>query len=165
MKITFQGKEIQLIGEPKNVSEKFGDFYVINAEGQKVMSDQLFDKLTLISVVPNINTSVCSIQTKKFNQKMDEYPNVNFYTISTNTIEDQKKWCAAEDVTQMQLVSDIDESFGRASNLLVPDMGILARSVWILNENGEIVYRQVVNEVVDEPDYDAALAKLDELSK
>lgn len=165
MKITFQGKEIQLIGEPKNVSEKIGDFYVINAEGQKVMSDQLFDKLTLISVVPNINTSVCSIQTKKFNQKMDEYPNVNFYTISTNTIEDQKKWCAAEDVTQMQLVSDIDESFGRASNLLVPDMGILARSVWILNENGEIVYRQVVNEVVDEPDYDAALAKLDELSK
>ena len=94
---------------------------------------------------------------------MDQFPEVNFLTISTNTIEDQQKWCAAEGVKNMQLVSDKEESFGYASKLLIPDEGILARSVWILDKEGKVVYRQIVEELTDEPDYDQALAELKKL--
>lgn len=164
MKVTFKGDEIKLIGDPLNVGDSFNDFYVITKDGKKLDSSELKGKPTLLSIVPDINTSVCSIQTKKFNQKMDEYPGVNFLTISTNTIDDQSNWCAAENVNHMQLVSDIEGSFGRTSNLLVPAMGILARSVWVLDKDGKIVYRQVVEETTDEPDYDQALSKLKELN-
>ena len=117
----------------------------------------------MISVVPNINTSVCSIQTKKFNQLMDQYPGANFLTVSTNTIEDQQNWCAAEGVKNMKMVADSEQSFGYALKVLIPDEGILARSIWVLDADGKIVYEQVVPEVVDEPDYDAALAALKKL--
>lgn len=160
MKVTFKGKNVELIGDPANVNEKFGDFYVINQENERVNSKDLHGKTTLISVVPDIDTSVCSIQTKKFNQKMDNYPEVNFLTISTNTIEEQQNWCAAEKVKNMQLLSDIEGSFGKTSKLLIPTIGILARSVWILDKNGKIIYRQIVDEITDEPNYDKALDQL-----
>lgn len=163
MKVTFQGKNVELIGEPLTVGQQIPDFYVINKDSQKITPADLQGKVTLLSVVPDINTPVCSVQTKKFNQKMDEYPSVNFLTISTNTVDDQQKWCAAENVKNMQLVSDKNESFGKASNLLIPSNGILARSVWILDGNGKIVYRQIVNEITNEPDYGQALTQLKEI--
>lgn len=83
-------------------------------------------------------------------------------TISTNTTADQQKWCADEGVKNMQLVSDSEESFGYESKLLIPDEGFLARSVWILDAAGKVVYREVVAELTDEPDYDQALAALKE---
>lgn len=94
---------------------------------------------------------------------MDQFPDVNFLTISTNTIEEQQKWCAAEGVQNMQLVSDREESFGYESKLLIPDEGVLARSVWILDKEGKVAYRQIVKELTDEPDYDQALAELKKL--
>ncbi|GAA3630850.1 thiol peroxidase [Lactobacillus hamsteri] len=164
MKVTFKGKTTELIGDPANVNDQFDDFYVINKENKRVDSKDLHGKPTLISVVPDIDTSVCSIQTKKFNQKMDEYPGVNFLTISTNTVAEQQNWCAAENVKNMQLVSDTEGSFGKTSKLLIPTMGILARSVWVLDKNGKIVYRQIVDEITDEPDYEKALDQLKELN-
>lgn len=160
MEVTFKGKECKLIGNPPKVGDKMPEFTVINKNGQKITNQDLLGKTTLISVVPDINTSVCSIQTKKFNQTMDQYPDVNFLTVSTNTTEDQQKWCAAEGVKNMQLVSDEDHSFGKATGLLIPEMGILARSVWVLDKDGTIIYRQIVDEITDEPNYDAALKEL-----
>ena len=94
---------------------------------------------------------------------MDQYPGVNFFTVSTNTIEEQQNWCAAEGVKNMQMVSDSEQSFGYALKILIPDEGLLARSFWVLDANGKIVYEQVVPEIVDEPDYDAALTALKKL--
>lgn len=65
----------------------------------------------------------------------------------------------------MQLVSDAEESFGYESKLLIPDEGILARSVWILDKEGKVVYREIVDELVNEPKYDQAIAALRELLK
>lgn len=160
MEITINGEPHQLIGNPPAVGDIFPAFTVTNKNGQTVTSDQLRGKVTLLSVVPDINTSVCSIQTKHFNQAMDEYPTVNFLTISTNTIADQQKWCAAEGVKNMELVSDQNQDFGKATGLLIPDAGILARSVWVLDPNGKIVYREIMAELTDEPDYDQALTEL-----
>lgn len=154
MKVTFKGKEVKLIGIPPKVGDSMPNFTVLNKDKHKV---------SLISVVPDINTPVCSIQTKTFNKKMDQFPNVNFLTISTNTIQDQQNWCAAEDVKNMQLLSDENLSFGKATGLLIPDSGILARSVWILDPNGKIAYREIVDEITHEPNYDAALNELKKL--
>lgn len=163
MEITINGEPHQLIGNPPAVGNIFPAFNVTNKNGQTITSDQLRGKVTLLSVVPDINTSVCSIQTKHFNQAMDEYPAVNFLTISTNTTTDQQKWCAAEGVKNMELVSDQDQDFGKATGLLIPDAGILARSVWVLDPNGKIVYREILSELTDEPDYDQALTELKQL--
>ncbi len=163
MEITINGEKRQLVGNPPVVGDDFPHFKVFDKNDDKIKTRQLLGKVTLLSVVPDINTPVCSIQTKKFNSTMDQFPEVNFLTISTNTIEDQQKWCAAEGVKNMQLVSDKEESFGYASKLLIPDEGILARSVWILDKEGKVVYRQIVEELTDEPDYDQALAELKKL--
>ena len=162
MEIMINGEKRQLVGNPPVVGDEFPHFKVFDKNDDKIKTRQLLGKVTLLSVVPDINTPVCSIQTKKFNSTMDQFPEVNFLTISTNTIEDQQKWCAAEGVKNMQLVSD-KESFGYASKLLIPDEGILARSVWILDKEGKVVYRQIVEELTDEPDYDQALAELKKL--
>ncbi|MCZ3947015.1 thiol peroxidase [Lactobacillus gasseri] len=160
MKVTFKGKEVKLIGIPPKVGDSMPNFTVLNKDKHTVTKDNLLGKVSLISVVPDINTPVCSIQTKTFNKKMDQFPNINFLTISTNTIQDQQNWCAAEDVKNMQLLSDENLFFGKATGLLIPDSGILARSVWILDPNGKIVYREIVDKITHEPD-----AALNELKK
>lgn len=164
MKVTFKGKDCQLIAEPVKVGEKIPDFTVINKTKKNVTAADLLGKVTLISVVPDINTSVCSIQTKKFNQDVDQFTNVNFLTISTNTVEDQQKWCAAEGVKKMQLVADNNREFGKSTGLLIPDLDILARSVFVLNPAGKIVYREIVGEITNEPNYEQALAELKKLN-
>ncbi|MBI1707918.1 thiol peroxidase [Lactobacillus crispatus] len=163
MKVTFKGKEVQLIGMPPKVGDEMPNFTVLDKNKQEVTKDNLLGKNTLISVVPDINTSVCSIQTKTFNKTMDRFPDVNFLTISTNTIKDQQNWCAAEGVKNMQLMSDEKLSFGKATGLLIPASGILARSVWILEPNGKIVYREIVDEITHEPDYNTAVNELKKL--
>lgn len=163
MKVTFKGKEVQLIGMPPKVGDKMPNFTVLDKNKQEATKDSLLGKNTLISVVPDINTPVCSIQTKTFNQTMDQFPDVNFLTISTNTIKDQQNWCAAEGVKNMQLMSDEKLSFSKATGLLIPESKILARSVWILDPDGKIIYREIVDEITDEPNYYAALEELKKL--
>ncbi|CCI85997.1 thioredoxin peroxidase [Lactobacillus pasteurii DSM 23907 = CRBIP 24.76] len=157
MKITFFDEPIETVGTPAEVGEIFPSFEVKNSQGETVKSGALLKGTTLISVVPDINTSVCSLQTKHFNQSVDQFEGINFYTISTNTVEDQKHWCAAEGVEKMELLSDADFDFGKKSELLIPDKSIDQRSVWILDETGKVLYRQLLIEQTNEPDYDKAL--------
>lgn len=163
MEITINGERRQLVGNPPEVGSDLPHFKVFDGDEQKIKTCQLLGKVTLLSVVPDINTSVCSLQTKKFNEFIDQFPDVNFLTISTNLASVQQKWCAAENVKNMKLASDYEQSFSYAMNLLIPDEGVLARSVWIIDKNGQIVYRQIVNELTDEPDYDRAIQELKKL--
>ena len=164
MKVTFKGKDCRLLADPVKVGEKMPDFAVINKDKKDITTTDLLGKPTLISVVPNINTPVCSVQTKKFNQDVDQFDNVNFLTISTNTVEDQQKWCAAEGVKKMQLVADNKREFGKATGLLISDLDILARSVFVLDQDGKIVDREIVDEIPTEPNYEQALAELKKLN-
>lgn len=157
MQITFFDEPLETVGTPVEVGETFPAFEVTNSKGESVKSSNLVKGLTLVSVVPDINTSVCSLQTKHFNQEVDNFDGVSFYTISTNTVEDQKNWCAAEGVEKMELLSDADFNFGKSANLLIPDKNIDQRSVWILDENGKVLYRELLVEQTHEPNYDKAL--------
>lgn len=160
MEITIKGQHRQLVGNPPEVDEELPHFKVFDKQGEKIKTRFLLGKVTLISVVPDITTSVCSLQTKHFNEAVDQFKDVRFLTVSTNLAQTQQKWCAAQGVKNMELVSDHEQSFGYAMKLLIPDEDVLARSVWIIDKEGKIIYRQIVSELTDEPDYDAALAAL-----
>jgi len=94
---------------------------------------------------------------------MAEYPDVRLITVSTNPINEQKGWCAANDIPNAELLSDYEQSFGYAMKLLIPDEGVLARSIFLIDADGQIVYRQIVPEMTHEPDYLAALNAVEKL--
>lgn len=156
MKVTLKGTEMALEGVQPKVGDQAPDFSLKNQKNEEVSLKGLLDKPVLISVVPDIDTSVCAIQTKKFNQEAGKLANIHFVTISNNTREQQADWCAAEGV-DMQLLHDTDLSFAKAYGLFIPEFGHLARSIFVIDRDGKIVYEQIVPEIVDEPDYQAAL--------
>ncbi|KRM23360.1 thiol peroxidase [Latilactobacillus graminis] len=157
MQITRHAQPLDTIGTPPVIGTQLPQFTLKDATGKSVTTAQLLGKPTLISVVPDIDTRVCSIQTKHFNQAVDQFSDVTFYTISTNTIEQQNNWCAAEGVKHMQLLSDEALSFGKAMQLYIPSNNTLQRSIFILTADGTIAYTELIIEQTNEPDYTAAL--------
>ncbi len=92
------------------------------------------------------------------------HPDATFVTISNNTIAQQKNWCAAEGVINLQILSDEELSFGYASNLYLPNMGVLTRAILVVDADGKITYEEIVSDVAHEPDYIAALNALEKLT-
>ena len=165
MDLDFKGQTITTYGKPLTVGENFPDFTVLNKDNNVVKLSDLLDKPLLINVVPDIDTRVCSIQTKHFNQEVDGHSEINFVTISTNTPEEQANWCASENVENMQMLSDIDHDFGKKSKIWIRERNILARSVWVVDKNGEIIYSEIVPVQSNEPSYEKVLGQLNELVK
>ena len=163
MEVTVNGEKMQLVGNPPEVGTEIPHFKLFDAQNQRVKTRELLGKPTLFSVVPDINTSVCSLQSRKFNKAMAEYPDVRLITVSTNPINEQKGWCAANGIPNAELLSDYEQSFGYAMKLLIPDEGVLARSIFLIDADGKIVYRQIVPEMTHEPDYLAALNAVEKL--
>ncbi len=157
MNITKKGQTVALVGEPPKVGEKSPDFQLLNLKKQVIQLSDLLGKPILISVVPDIDTRVCSIQTKRFNQLAGELATVQFLTISNNTREEQEHWCAAEGV-DMQMLHDPENHFGESYRILIPELNRYARAIFVLDQTGKIVYEEIVPEMSQEPDYQQALA-------
>lgn len=164
MEITINGKPEALYGELPQVGDQLPKFKLEDQDGNKVKTANIIGKPTLISVVPDIDTPVCSTETRKFNQQADQYPGVRFLTISNNTIEQQRNWCAAQGVKNLELLSDEELSFGYAMKTYLPNFGTLARVIFVVDQEGQIIYRQLVSELTDEPNYDEVLAVVAKLA-
>ncbi|WP_057745765.1 peroxiredoxin [Liquorilactobacillus capillatus] len=162
MEIAFHGEAGQTNGTPFKLGEVFPHSTLKNAANESIDITAAQGKFSLISVVPDINTRVCSLSTKRFNQEVDKFTNINFYTVSTNTVAEQQQWCAAEGVTKMVLLSDATGQLGKELGIYIAANKIDARSIWILDEAGTIVYRELIVEQTNEPDYQSALAFLRE---
>lgn len=136
------------------------DFTLTDLKGNKVTLSSL-KKPVLISVFPDINTSVCSLQTKRFNVEASKHEEFEFLSISSNTAEEQKNWCAAEGV-DMTILSD-NGTFGQAYGITLGGnsrlAGKLARSIFVVVD-GEIVYSEIIEETTNEPNYEAALSAI-----
>jgi len=155
MDITRDGNVIGSIN-PLKQGDKAIDFTLTDLDGNEVTLSKI-NKTVLISVFPDINTPICELQTKRFNEEAGKDPNIEILSISTNTKEDQKNWCAAEGV-DMKVLSD-DGSFGKSYGLLFEDgpaKGKLARSIFIIKD-GEIIYSDINPEIRTHPDYETAL--------
>lgn len=156
MEFTKKGKPLKVEGTQPNIGEEAPDFSVKNSKDENVTLKDYKGMVTLISVVPDIETRVCALQTKSFNKDANELEGINLITISTNTKEQQENWSATEGVST-EMLNDTDLSFGKAYGIAIPDLGVLARSVFIVDATGKLVYKEVISEMVDEPNYDKAI--------
>ena len=163
MDVLLEGEVTALVGEPLKVGETLPHFNLEDQNGEKVKTADLVGQLMLISVVPDLNTGTCTLQTRHFNQTVDQFEGIQFLTVSTNTVAEQRDWCAAEGVKNLRMLSDEQESFGYATKLYIPSQGFDARAVYIVDADGVVRYAQIVPEVSEEPDYDDALRVLREL--
>ncbi len=163
--VTFKGTPLTLAGEALQVGQPAPDFCLHRfADGkmQAVALKDLAGKPTIISVVPSLDTGVCQTQTKKFNEQLAALGDqVNAVTVSLDLPFAQNRFCGAENITNMTTLSDYQERhFGRDWGMLIEELKILARGVFVLDANGTIVYAELVPEVTQEPDYEAALSAL-----
>ncbi|MCK1225222.1 thiol peroxidase [Streptococcus uberis] len=157
---TFIGKPVTLSGQQFQVGETAPDFKLITPSLEmKSLSD--FKGKKVISVVPSIDTGICSTQTRTFNKELSELDDTHVITISVDLPFAQAKWCGAEGLDKAIMLSDYyDHSFGKAYGLLMEEWHLLARAVLVLDEDNQIVYTQYLENVNSEPDYVSALTAL-----
>ncbi|USS87689.1 thiol peroxidase [Fructilactobacillus hinvesii] len=163
MKVKLMDQTVELVGNPPVVGEQFPTFTVQDDQEQSVTLQDLLGKPLVICAVPDLNTDVCSMETKKFNQQADQFPAARFVTVSNNSIAEQTDWCAAKGVKNLAVLSDEEGDFGQATGLYIPSFKHLARAVFVLDATGKITYAEVLAQIAAEPDYKQALAALQEL--
>jgi thioredoxin-dependent peroxiredoxin len=165
MILKFLGDPVETNQDPLDVDDTLPDFVVTDANHKNVTFADLKGKFALILTIPDINSKVCSLETKKFNRKADKYSAIKFFTISKNTVEEQKEWCAAKGVTNMQMLSDPTFSLGKPLGAYVPKIDAFARMAFVIDATGRIIYRQVVPEIGSQPDFKAIDAVLKNISE
>ena len=157
--ITFQGNPLTLIGEEVEVGKAAPDFEALDNDLNPVRLSSLRGKICVLSSVPSLDTPVCDVETRKFNEEAGRLsPDVAVLTISMDLPFAQKRWCGAAGVDRVQTLSDHrDAQFGTSYGVLIKELRLLARAVFVVDREGAIRYIQVVNEVTNEPDYDSVL--------
>ncbi len=155
-------KFVTLLGQQVAVGEQAPDFKVVDKNFAPVSLKDFPGQTVLISVVPSLDTGVCSIQTKRFNEEASKLPkNITILTISNDLPFAQKRFCESEKVESVKVLSDsVWRQFGANYGLLIKDMGLLTRAIFIINDQGKIVYKELVENISQHPDYDKALTKV-----
>ncbi|KID58607.1 redoxin [Pseudoalteromonas luteoviolacea] len=161
-KVTAGGKPVTLLGSGVAIGDQAPNFKVVNGDFTPVSLSEFEGKAVLISVVPSLDTGICSLQTKYFNEKVaSEYPNIAMLTISTDLPFAQKRFCKQEGVDKVQTLSDaVWRNFGEQYGLLIKDMGLLSRAVFILDKNHKVKYKQLISNLASEPNYDEVISTL-----
>lgn len=156
--VTFKNEPITILGEEVKVGSVAPDFTVLaNDLSEKTLKDYE-GKKKLISAVPSLDTGVCSQQTRKFNEEAANEQNGVVLTISNDLPFAQKRWCAAEGLDNVITLSDHrDLSFGENYGVIMKELRLLARSVFVLDKDNKVVYAEIVSEGTNHPDYDKAL--------
>ena len=113
----------------------------------------------IFSVVPSLDTPVCDMQTRRFNEEAAKLPNVKIYTISMDLPFAMKRWCGAMGVDKVEMLSDHRTgSFGESYGTMIKDLRIESRAIFVVDQANKLSYVEYVKEVADHPNYDAALA-------
>jgi len=157
--ITFQGAPLTLVGDGLRQGDKAPEFGLLNNDLNQVSLADFKGKVCLISTVPSLDTPVCDMETRRFNEEASRVgPDVAVLTVSMDLPFAQKRWCGAAGITQVQTLSDHREaSFGERYGVLIKELRLLARAVFVVDREGVIQYEELVSEIVNEPNYDAAL--------
>ena len=167
VKITFKNGPVTLIGSEVKVGDQAPDFTVLANDLSPVTLKNSEGKVRLISVVPSLDTGVCDAQTRKFNEAAAELgDNLVIYTVSMDLPFAQKRWCGAAGIEAVQTVSDHrDASFGEAYGVLIQELRLLARAVFVVDANDKVTYVEYVSEATNHPNYEAAIEAVKALTK
>lgn len=164
MKVTFKGDRLEVKGKQPNIGDKAPDATLETRQNEEVkLSNYFGDQPVVLSVVPDVLTRTCELQTKRFSTELAE-KDVKYLTISRNTVEEFNTW-NDENELDLTTLSDTKDEFGDAYGLNI-DLGgneRLTRSVFLVDTEGVIQYKQIVPEVADEPDYDEVLEAIDKI--
>ncbi len=162
--VTFKGAPLTLAGNEVKVGQAAPDFKIHYFEGgmKEIKIADLKGKPTILSVVPSLDTGVCAIQTKKFNESLAKLGDrVNAVTVSMDLPFAMNRFCDAESIKNMRVGSDYqDRNFGTKWGTLINELKIECRAVFVLDKDGKVTYAQYVPEVTSEPDYDGPLGAL-----
>ncbi len=157
--ITFKGNPLTLVGPELKIGATAPDFTVVDVGLRPKKLSDFKGQTIIISSVPSLDTPVCEIQTKKFSQETANL-NVKVLTISMDLPFAQKRFCEAYSIQNITVLSDYkDKNFGNTYGLLIKELGLLARAVFVI-ANEKIQYIEIVKEVTQEPNYAAALEKV-----
>lgn len=157
--ITMKGNPLTLLGSEVKVGQKAPDFTVVANDLSPVKLSSFAGKTVIISSVPSLDTGVCDIQTRRFNEEAGKLGgDVVVLTVSMDLPFAQSRWCGAAGVKNVKTVSDYQQAdFGSKYGLLIKDLRLLARAVLVVDKAGVIRYVQLVPEIAAEPDYTAAI--------
>lgn len=164
--VTIRGNDLTVLGDPVAVGDKAPDFAVTGQNMGKVTLADSAGKTRLISVIPSLDTGICDAQTRKFNQLSADFgDNVAVYTVSAEHPFNQKRWCGAAGIENLQVVSDhMDMNFGTSYGLAIKEWRLLQRAIFVIDAEDTVRYAEYVPEIAQHPDYDAALAALNEVA-
>lgn len=157
--VTFQGNPLTLLGKEVKAGDKAPDFQTLDNGLSPASLANYQGKVLIISSVPSLDTPVCDIETRRFNEEaVGLGKDVVVLTVSMDLPFAQARWCGAAGVTNVTTLSDHkDASFGAAYGILIKELRLLARAVFVVDRKGDIRYVELVKEITHEPDYDAAL--------
>ena len=161
--VTFKGEGKTLVGPAIKAGDTAPDFKCLSGLAPVTLADTPA-KARIFSVVPSLDTPVCSMQTKKFDEGLAALGDkIAAYTVSLDLPFAQKRFCTAEGVKSMQTLSDVhNHSFGTSWGVLLEGLplSLLARSVFVVDKSGKVTYAEYVPEVTSEPNYAAAMEAL-----
>lgn len=164
MKITFAGNEVNLLGKEIKVSDKAPEFKATKNDLSVFDSKENEGNVVVYSVAPSLDTSVCALQAKRFNQEASKLENVKIVTITEDLPFAQARFCSNEGIENTIMVSDYkDREFGEKYGFLMEENKLLARGVVIVDKDGIVKYVQYVPEVTNEVDFDKALEEVKKL--
>ena len=156
---TMKGNPLTLVGPELQVGDHAPDFSVVDGTLSAVNLEKTGSNVRILSVVPSLDTPVCDLQTKRFNEEAGKMPGVDIVTVSMDLPFAQKRWCGAFGVDRIKMLSDHRSgSFGEAYGTLIKDLRIESRAIFVLDKDNIIRHVEYVKEVADHPNYDAALA-------
>jgi len=157
--ITMKGKPLTLVGQEVHLGDQAPDFEVLANDLSPFKLSSLKGQVVIICSVPSLDTPTCDIETRWFNEEAAKMgPNVVILTISMDLPFAQKRWCGAAGVDRVTTYSDHREAaFGQAYGVLIKELRLLARAVFVVDQTGTLQYLQVVKELANEPDYGEVL--------
>lgn len=163
--VTMKGNPVTLLGPEITAGMAAPDFTVVDNDLGPVSLADFKGKVVVVSAVPSLDTPVCDMETRRFNQEAQALGDkVKVLTVSMDLPFAQKRWCGNAGVTNVQTVSDYQTaSFGQAYGVLIDGLRLLTRAIFVIDAQGRVAYVQVVPEITSEPDYDAVIAAVKKL--
>jgi len=162
--VTLGGNPFALTGSFPQAGESAKDFTLTNGKLEDVNLASFAGKKKLISIFPSVDTPVCALSTKKFNDHASAHEDTVMLMVSSDLPFAQGRFCGAEGLENVHALSIMrNQSFSQDYGVLLsegPMAGITARAIVVIDENDKVVYSELVSEIADEPDYEAAIATL-----
>ncbi|WP_434576105.1 thiol peroxidase [Riemerella anatipestifer] len=162
-KLTLKGNEISSVGELPKLGETIKDFNLVASDLSEKTKNDFSGKRKVLNIFPSIDTGVCAASARKFNEEASKLENTVVINISRDLPFALGRFCAAEGLNNVEILSDFRGNFGEEFGVTLLDSplkGLLSRAVVITDENDKVIYTEQVSEITNEPNYEAALASL-----